>query len=93
MTDPVNAAGKLALAVWDFLSDHHVYGSVTAEQRDAIRAEAFKFSREVRSGDEWQVHYGRHLAAAVLVWANDPSPESMKAVERCSRLFEEKRIS
>jgi hypothetical protein len=59
---------------------------VTEEQRGATRAEAFRFSREVRSGDKWQVEYGRHLPAAVLVWANDPSPEILKPVERCLKV-------
>jgi hypothetical protein len=93
MTDPVQAAEKLALICWDFISDHRVYGSLTDEQRDAIRAEAFRFSREVTPGDEWQTFHGRRLAGAVLAWGQDPSPESWKAVERASRLFEERRIS
>jgi hypothetical protein len=76
MTDPVQVAEKLALICWDFLSDHHVYGSVTDGQRDAIRTAAFRFSREVTPGDAWQVTYGRRLAGAVLAWANDPTPEN-----------------
>jgi hypothetical protein len=95
-SDPVHAAGRLALAVWDFLADiHHAAGlvTVTEETRDAIRAEAFRFSREVKSGDEWQIAYGRRLASAVLVWADAGTEESLKAVERASRQYEELRIS
>ena len=53
MSDPIQDAEKLALSVWDFLSEHHVTGSATEKQRAAIRTAAFKFSREVKSGDEW----------------------------------------
>jgi hypothetical protein len=93
MSDPIQAAEKLALSVWDFLSEHHVTGSVTDEQRDAIRTAAFKFSREVRPADIWQVTFGRRLAAAVLSWANSGTPGSFKAVEHVSRLYEELRIN
>jgi hypothetical protein len=91
VSDPIQAAERLAIQVWDFLSEHHVTGSATEEQRAAIRTAAFKFSREVKSGDEWQVAYGRRLAGAVLSWANAGTPESLKAVERASRLYEELR--
>lgn len=83
MTDPVQVAEKLALICWDFLSDHHVYGSVTDGQRDAIRTAAFRFSREVTPGDAWQVTYGRRLAGAVLAWAN--GPHSGKPSQRTTR--------
>ncbi|MFZ0229923.1 MAG: hypothetical protein WA285_01625 [Mycobacterium sp.] len=93
MSDPIQAAERLATEVWDFLSEHHVTGSATEKQRAAIRATAFKFSREVKSGDEWQVAYGRRLAGAVLAWANDPHPENIKALERASRRYEEYRLT
>jgi hypothetical protein len=94
MTDPKQAAERLALAVWDVLADyHHDPALVTDEAMAAIRTRAFKFSRNVKSCDMWQVEYGRRLAAAVLVWANEPSPESLKPVERCSQAFEKRRIS
>lgn len=92
MIDPIQAAERLAIQVWDFLSEHHVTGSVTKEQRAAIRRTAFQFSRSVPSSDIWQVTYGRRLAAAVLSWANAGTPESLKAVERASRVYEELRL-
>jgi hypothetical protein len=91
-SEPVQAAEKLALSVWDFLSEHRVAGSVTDEARDAIRTAAFRFSREVQSSDIGQVTYARRLAAAVLVWANAGMEERFKAVERASRRYEELRI-
>jgi hypothetical protein len=94
MTDPNQAAETLALAVWDFLSAyHHDAASVTEEDWAAIRTAAFKFSREVRPLDMWQVTYGRRLAGAVLVFADDDPPENLRALERASRKFEELRIS
>jgi hypothetical protein len=52
MTDPKQAAEKLALQVWDFLADlHHDPESVTDEARAAIRAAAFRFSRDVKPSD------------------------------------------
>jgi hypothetical protein len=94
-SDPIQAAEKLALSVWDFLSEHRVAGSVTHEARDAIRTAAFRFSREVQSSDIWQVTYARRLAAAaaVLVWADAGTEESFKAIERASRRYEEFRLA
>ena len=92
-SDPIQAAEKLALSVWDFLSEHRVAGSVTDEARDAIRTAAFRFSREVQSSDIWQVTYARRLAAAVLVWADAGTEESFKAIERASRRYEEFRLA
>lgn len=39
-SDPIQAAEKLALSVWDFLSEHRVAGSVTDEARSARLATA-----------------------------------------------------
>lgn len=84
MSDPKQAAEKLALEVWDFLSAyHHDAASVTEEDWAAIRTAAFRFSREVKPADIWEVIYGRALAGAVLVFADDDSPENLRAVEAC----------
>jgi hypothetical protein len=93
MSDPIQDAEKLALSVWEFLFERQVTGSANEKQRGAIRTAAFKFSREVKSGDEWQTAYGRRLAGAVLVWADAGTEENLKAVERASRQYEELRIN
>jgi hypothetical protein len=68
LRDPRQAAEKLGLQVWDFLADfHHDRESVTEEAWAAIRTAAFRFSREVKPADIWQVTYGRALAGAVLL--------------------------
>jgi hypothetical protein len=90
--DPVQAAENLALSAWDFLAQyHHDRESVTEDAWAAIRLAAFKFSREVKPSDIWQVNYGRALAGAVLIFADDDSPENLRAVERASRKYEELR--
>lgn len=88
-SDPIQAAEKLALSVWDFLSEHRVAGSVTDEARDAIRTAAFRFSREVQSSDIWQVTYARRLAGAVLVWADAGTAGCFRELEHASRRYEE----
>lgn len=92
MSDAKQAAETLALSVWDFLSAyHHDAASVTEEAWAAIRLAAFKFSREVKPADIWEVTYGRALAGAVLIFADDDSPENLRALERASRKYEELR--
>jgi hypothetical protein len=56
------------LNVCDLISEYrNDPASVTDENKAAIRAAAFKFSREVKSSEDWRVTVGRHLAATVLV--------------------------
>jgi predicted HD phosphohydrolase len=94
MSDPTQAAELLALDVWDFISDYcHDPASVTDEKRSAIRTAAFSFSREVTPSEAWQVAFGRRLAHAALKYANDATPEHFRALERCSRQFEQLRLS
>lgn len=94
MSDPKQAAEKLALAVWDFLAEyHHAPEAFTDERMAAIRTAAFRFSRGVKPADDWRVTYGRRLAGALLMWADDPSPENLRALERASRQYEALRIS
>jgi hypothetical protein len=86
MTDPEQAAEISALQVWDFLTDYHHFRhnaeSVTDEAMEEIRNAVFKFRREVKSSDSWQVAYGRAPAYAVLVWADDRWPANLRALER-----------
>jgi hypothetical protein len=93
MTEPKQATEQLALTVWDFLAEYHNDPqSLTDEHKAAIRTEAFQFSRDVKSSDDWRVTYGRRLAASVMVWANNPSEENFRALERTSRAYEELRL-
>jgi hypothetical protein len=92
--DPIQAAEILALAAWEVVDRHHNDpASITDETRAALRKGAFLFSKNVKSSDDWRVTYGRPLAAAAIVWANDDRPETFRALERASRQFEEKRIA
>jgi hypothetical protein len=94
LSDPKQAAEKLALAVWDSLAEwHNDPGSFTEERLAAIRTVAFLFSRNVKPSRDWQVLYGRRLAGALLLWADDPSPQNLRSLERASRIYEEMRVS
>jgi hypothetical protein len=86
-------AEKLALGVWDIIAQyHHDSASITDEDKASLRARAFRFSREVESGDDWRVMHGRQIAATAISWANDDSPETFRALERASRVYEELRL-
>jgi hypothetical protein len=94
MTDTKRAAEKLAPAVWDLLNEYrNAPEAFTDERLAAIRTAAFRFSRGVKSSDAWEVVYGRRLAGALLMWADDPSPENLRALERASRQYEDQRIT
>ena len=94
MTDPTQAAEKLALDVWDLIADRsHDPALVTDEKKAEIRSAAFLFSRNARGSDYWRVVIGKHLAGALLMWLDDPSPENFRALQRASERFESLRIS
>lgn len=94
MSDQNQAADALALCAWDIIADYrNDPASVTDEVKGRLRTGAFRFSRSLKSSDDWQVSYGRALAAAVIAWVTDDSPETFKALERASRRYEEQRIS
>lgn len=78
LSNGTQAVEKLALAAWDFLAEYHNDPeSFTEERLAAIRTAAFRFSRGVKPADDWEVTYGRRLAGALLMWADDPSPENL----------------
>lgn len=94
MTDPTQAAERLALSVWDLIGDQsHDPASVTEDRKAEIRTGAFQFSRTVKSSDNWRVTVGRQLAAAVIAWVNNETAENYRALERKSRQYEQLRLS